>query len=84
MRAIARTLINLVLVVAVLAIDAWVTTQHVYQHASHSARIAMLVVPVVVAFIAACIALHAVPSTAQIKRRNPGRPAPYAVTARRR
>jgi hypothetical protein len=84
MRAIARTIINLVLVVAVLAVDGWLTTQRVYQHASHDARIVMLVVPVVVTFVVACIALYAVPSKAQLKRRNPGRTTPYTVTARRR
>ena len=82
MRALVRTIINLTLLIAVLAFDARLTTLKAYQHASRDGRIAMLVVPVVAAFVMACIVLYVVPSKAQLEKRRkakqPQRPA-YSI-----
>ena len=85
MRTIARTLINLALMVAALAADGALTVQKAYQHASHDARIAMLAAPAAVALTVACIALHLIPSAAKLrKRQQPARSSfTYAAPVKR-
>jgi hypothetical protein len=81
MRTIARALINLALMVAALAADSALAAQKAYQHASHDGQIAMLAAPAAVAFVLACVALHLIPSRAQLKRKKPARPSGFAYAA---
>lgn len=84
MRTITRGVVNLALILIATGIDLWLTTQKAYHHASHHGRIAMLIAPAAVAFVAACIALAVIPSKAKLARRRPARPAlPYATSPRR-
>jgi predicted carbohydrate-binding protein with CBM5 and CBM33 domain len=69
MPALARFVINLTLLVAVLVVDARLTTMTAYQHASAHGRIEMLAAPVVAGFLVACVVLYLVPSTKQLKKR---------------
>ena len=86
MRALIRSIINLTLIVAAVTIDARLTTEHAYQHASRDGRIAMLVAPVAAAFVIACILLYLIPSKTQLKKRKQAKqPAPaYATPSKRR
>jgi hypothetical protein len=79
MRTLVRTFLNLALIVTALAGDAWLTTAKVYQHAGPGARIALMVTPVVVAFVIDCFVLtKVVPKKAASRR-----PVlPYATTRR--
>ena len=89
MRAFARLIINLALIAATAAAGGWVTTTAVYASATRDVRTAMLAGVVVFFFVIACVTLRAVPSAAQLKKRQARKAGAsgsyaYGVPAKRR